>query len=249
VSSVFLTAEWRRLLMLSFPIEPRVLRLYTPRGTEIDNWQGATYISVVGFLFLNTKVKGVAIPCHRNFEEINLRFYVRSRGPEGWRRGVVFIREVVPRRAIAWGGRWLYNENYVACPTRSSTSHPSETQAGRAAYSWSHNGHWLTIGADYSGASSYPAEGSEEEFITEHYWGYSVQRDGGTVEYRVEHPQWRVWPAAHTTLDGDLTGFYGAEFASALTRRPSSAFVADGSPVIVRKGSRIRDEASRIRRE
>jgi uncharacterized protein YqjF (DUF2071 family) len=246
MNAAFLTAEWRRLVMLSFAIEPQVLRLYTPRGTEIDEWRGATYVTLVGFLFLNTKVKGIAIPFHRDFEEINLRFYVRSRGPEGWRRGVVFIREVVPRRTIASVARWLYNENYVACPTRSTTRDPSGTTPGRAEYNWNHEGHWLTIGADYAGASSHPAEGSQEEFITEHYWGYAIQRDGGSVEYRVEHPQWRVWPATQATLDGDLTGFYGPEFASALTRSPSSAFVADGSPVIVRNGNRINDDAGRI---
>lgn len=113
MSTVFLTAEWQRLVMLNFPIEPQALQRYAPRGTEIDAWEGTSFISLVAFRFLNTRVRGLAIPFHRDFEEINLRFYVRSRGPEGWRRGVVFIREVVPKQAIASIARWLYNENYV----------------------------------------------------------------------------------------------------------------------------------------
>ena len=237
--SVFLTAEWRHLVMLNFPIEPKALQKLTPKGTEIDDWEGTTYVSLVAFLFLETKVKGLAIPFHRDFEEINLRFYVRSRGPEGWRRGVVFVREVVPKQAIAFLARMLYNENYIACPTRSSVIDPSGDTAGSVEYGWRSDGQWLSIGAEFSGEPSLPKKNSLEEFITEHYWGYSTQRDGETVEYQVEHPQWKVWTVSETKLDGDVVGFYGPEFASALQSPPSSAFVADGSPVTVRQGKRL----------
>lgn len=225
--------------MLNFVIEPRALARYTPRGTEVDAWAGSTYVSLVAFRFLNTRVKGWAVPFHRDFEEINLRFYVRRRGPEGWRRGVVFVREVVPRRAIAAVAKWLYNENYVACPTRSTVIDPTGGGEGRVEYGWKHRGRWLTIAARFAGQASAAAASSQEEFITEHYWGYSAQRDGGTVEYRVEHPRWKVWTASETTLDGDIQGFYPAELASVLAEKPASAFVADGSPVVVREGRRI----------
>ena len=199
---------------------------------------GRRLFSLVGFSFLDTKVKGLAIPFHRNFEEINLRFYVRARGPDGWRRGVVFVREVVPRRAIALVARWLYNENYQACPTRSTIIDPVDGTDGSVEYSWKHNGEWLSIGARFSGEPSLAEKNSLEEFITEHYWGYSTQRNGGTVEYQVEHPQWKVWKATETTIRGDMIGFYGSEFASALGSGPTSAFVADGSAVTVRKGKK-----------
>lgn len=236
---VFLTAEWRHLVMLNYPIEPAVLEPYVPRGTELDAWNGTTYISLVAFSFLDTRVRQLSIPFHRDFEEINLRFYVRARASDGLRRGVVFLREVVPRIAIASIARWLYNENYVACPARSIITECNADGAGSATYSWKHRGQWLTIGAEYSGAPVLPPENSEEEFITEHYWGYSSQSDGSTKEYRVEHPQWRVWPASKYTAEGDLSGFYGAEFAAALAREPTSVFVADGSPIVVRKGTTL----------
>ena len=246
MAPTFLTAEWRRLLMLNFPIDPKELRKHTPRGTEIDTWNGETYISLVAFSFLNTRIKGVAVPFHRDFEEINLRFYVRSRGPEGWRRGVVFVREVVPRLAIASIARWLYNENYVACPMDSRVVDPSEGQGGSVEYRWRHRGQWLSIRGRFTGVSVVPRTDSQEEFITEHYWGYSKQRDGGTVEYKVEHPQWRVWPVTDAELDGPVASFYGPEFASALGSQPCSSFVADGSPVIVRKGKRIDKRIARL---
>lgn len=239
MTSAFLTAEWRDLVMLNYPIEPSILAPHVPRGTELDEWGGRTFISLVAFSFLDTRVKGVAVPFHRDFEEINLRFYVRFKGPEGWRRGVVFVREVVPRRAIASIARWLYNENYVACPTRSDRQQAADGSR-ILEYGWSHKGNWLTIGATHSGSPSLPEKGSEEEFITEHYWGYTSQRDGGTVEYRVEHPQWNVWPASDHVASGDFADFYGSEFAEALRSTPSSAFVADGSAVTVRGGSRVR---------
>ena len=227
--------------MLNYSIEPEALQKFRPRGTEIDVWEGTTFISLVGFSFLDTRVKGLAIPYHRNFEEINLRFYVRARGPDGWRRGVVFVREVVPRRAIALVARWLYNENYLACPTRSTVIDPLEGAVGSVEYSWKHDGEWLSIGARFSGEAGLPEINSQEEFITEHYWGYSTQRDGGTVEYQVEHPQWKVWRATETSIRGDVIGFYGCEFASALGSGPTSAFIADGSAVTVRKGKRGED--------
>lgn len=236
---IFLTAEWRWLVMFNFAIEPQLLRKFTPAGTEIDHWNGTTFVSLVAFKFLNTKVRGLSIPFHRHFEEINLRFYVRGRGPEGWRRGVVFVREVVPRQAIAKVARWLYNENYHACPTRSTIVEPSDAQPGSVEYGWNHGKHWLTIGTRFAGEPVLPAPDSHEEFITEHYWGYSSQWDGRTVEYQVEHPQWRVWSATETKLDGDLHGFYGPEFAEAMTAPPHSVFVADGSPVNVRRGTRL----------
>ena len=236
----FLTAEWRHLVMLNFPIEPAVLEPYVPRGTELDTWKGTTYVSLVAFSFLDTRVKRLPIPFHRDFEEINLRFYVRSKAREGVRRGVVFVREVVPRLAIASIARWLYNENYVACPTRSTITRQDPHGSGSAIYSWKHRGQWLTIGAEYSGAPALPSEDSEEQFITEHYWGYSSQSDGSTVEYRVEHPQWRVWPATKHIAEGDFSGFYGSEFAGALAQNPTSVFVADGSPIVVQKGTTMK---------
>jgi len=237
MTRVFLTAQWRHLVMLNYAIDPHVLYPYVPRNTELDTWNGTTYVSLVGFRFLDTRLKRIAIPFHRHFEEINLRFYVRTETPDGIRRGVVFIREVVPRRAIAWIARWVYGENYVACPVRSDIDLADNGGASRITYDWKHEGSWLTIGATFAGDASLPVAGSEEEFITEHYWGYSALRDGRTVEYRVEHPQWRVWPGTGHVARGDFARFYGSAFADALSQQPTSSFIAQGSPVVVREGA------------
>jgi len=231
----FLTAEWRHLVMANFEVDPAVLRPLVPAGTELDAHGGVTYASVVAFRFLNTKVRGLAIPWHRDFEEINLRFYVRREHAGETRRGVVFVREVVPRRLIAWVARYAYNEPYVALPTRTRID-----GAGRYEYGWKQGSDWATLAASVTGVPQLPAPGSVEEFISEHYWGYNRQRNGATIEYRVEHPQWQVWHAHECTFHCDIAALYGDAFVPFLSRAPASVFVADGSPVSVYDGAPVR---------
>lgn len=236
MASTFLTAEWRDLVMLNYEVDPRVLARRVPAGTELDVWQGRTLVSLVGFRFLRTRVLGLPIPFHRDFEEVNLRFYVRRRGPEGWRRGVVFVKEIVPKWAIAWVARTVYNENYVSLPMRHQIVAPGAGRDGLAEYGWRLGGSWYVLSAQIRGEPAIPPPGSEEELITEHYWGYALQNDGSALEYQVEHPQWKVWSATESLFDGDPEALYGPEFGPFLTGRPVSAFVAAGSPIVVRRG-------------
>ena len=236
--AVFLTAEWRRLAMLNYEIDPAALMAYVPAGTELDDWEGRHYVSVVGLLFVDTRVWGVSVPFHRDFEEINLRFYVRREVGDEVRRGVVFVKEIVPKRAIAVVARGVYNENYVAMPV----SHAVERDYGggcKVGYRWGKAAEEHRLSVRVEGEAGALADGSEEEFITEHYWGYVGQRDGGTLEYEVEHPRWRVWRAREAELRCDVERLYGEEFADALGGEPASAFLAEGSAVVVRKGVRV----------
>lgn len=234
----FLTAEWRQLAMLNYPIEPKVLRPFVPAGTELDAWREQHWVSVVGFMFLRTRVWGVGIPLHQNFAEVNLRFYVRRLTPEGWRRGVVFIKEIVPRRAIAMVARTLYHEPYVALPVRQRLRQAArELQEVEYAWEFQRQSHWLKL--TVAGAPEPLRSGSDGEFITEHYWGYNRQPDGATVEYRVEHPAWRVQEAVTAELQCDVAALYGPAFRDSLTGKPASAFLAEGSPVTVYRGQRL----------
>jgi uncharacterized protein YqjF (DUF2071 family) len=236
MEAAFLTAEWRWLAMLNYAVDPAVLKPFVPSGTELDFYGDMTYVSVVGFQFLNTRVWGAAIPFHRDFEEVNLRFYVRYKAPEGWRRGVVFVREWVPRFAIAWVARMFYGEPYLALPMRHAVAQ-SDTGL-QVRYSWQRAGVWESLEISATGKSREMEIGSKEEFITEHYWGYTA-RGFRSNEYQVEHPRWRIWPADHCRLEADVTALYGDRFAESLSLPPDSAFLADGSPVIVRKASRV----------
>jgi len=221
----FLTARWRHLAMLNWPVAPEVVEPFIPRGTELDFFQGRTFVSVVGFMFLDTRVRGWAIPFHRNFEEVNLRFYVKR----GDRRGVTFVKELVPRAAIAWIARAAYGERYEAVPM----SH-SDPPALR--YAWRYGGREMSIDLEPAGPFAPIESGSEAEFIAEHYWGYASRPDGSTVEYRVEHPRWNVATAARAALSADPELLYGKRFAATLAAPPASAFLAEGSEVTVMEG-------------
>ncbi|HWY05563.1 MAG TPA: DUF2071 domain-containing protein [Candidatus Acidoferrales bacterium] len=232
---IFLSAEWRDLVMLNYEADPACVQKYVPPGTELDSFAGKTYVSLVGFRFCRTKLLGsIPIPFHTEFEEINLRFYVRRSTGGETRRGVVFIAEIVPKRAVAFAARWFYGENYVRRPMAHRV-HAEESNL-EVQYSWRSRSHWCKLQARAVGAPSLPAEASLEQFITEHYWGYSRQPNAGTVEYHVSHAPWKVWSASHAEFSGDTRDLYGDELSQLVKKNPASAFIADGSPVKVLRG-------------
>ena len=234
---VFLSAEWRDLVMLNYEVDPGLLQSYLPRGTELDQFEGRTFISLVGFRFLRTKLFGLAsVPFHANFDEVNLRLYVRLREGGEIRRGVVFIGEIVPRAGIALVARLAYGENYSSHPMRHSVS--LSPTGGLARYEWRFEGQWCGLEARATATAAQPPEGSFEQFITEHYWGYSAGR-GQCFEYRVAHRPWNIWTTSAARFHGNDDSLYGPQLEAILRRAPHSAFVADGSPVIVFTGRRI----------
>ena len=225
---IFLTAEWRYLAMLNYEVDAALLQPFVPAGTELDRWQRRAFVSVVGFRFLKTKMLGVLpIPMHSNFEEVNLRFYVRRNVGNEVRRGVVFIREMVPRRAIAFVARRFYNENYVALPMAHEIQ-PVRNNGLRVSYRWRNGKCWSGISLKTSDNAELPGEGSAEQFITEHYWGYAAQPGGGCVEYRVAHPSWKVWQVGRAELEGDVETIGGRRMAAALRGEPNRLFSPKG---------------------
>jgi uncharacterized protein len=228
----FLTANWRYLAMLNYVVDPGLLAPLVPLGTEIDFENGETFLSVVGFLFLDTRLLGFPIPVHRDFEEVNLRFYVRRKSADTWRRGVVFVCELVPRRVIALVARACYGENYLAVPMKHEIEHLDENL--KVEYSWCRGRKWESLNMCATGEPQTIPAGTHAEFITEHYWGYTSLRDG-CGEYRVEHPRWKIWNVTEFELHADVATLYGEQFVETLNQPPRSAFIADGSPITVHR--------------
>src|SRR5260370_3851466 len=194
--------------MLNYAVERGVLHRYVPPGTVLDSFEGRTSLSLVGFRFCHTNLLGhFALPFHTDFDEVNLRFYVRRKNSSGDRRGVVFISEVVPRRAIALAARVVYGENYTSLPMRHSIQ-ASELGA-TAEYQWKIGSQWCQLAAQTAGDPSRPGEASLEQFITDHDWGYSTQRSGGCLEYHVSHVPWQVWATARAGFEGEVNALYG----------------------------------------
>jgi uncharacterized protein len=231
----FLTAEWLNLVMLNYAADPGLLNRFVPAGTELDSFDGVTYLSLIGFEFNRTRMAGLSIPFHGSFEEVNLRFYVRR----GSRRGVVFIRELVPRRAVAAIARLAFGENYACVPMSHVIRIEPGTNSISAEYSWGSGPSRCAMQLEAGEPWLLPAEGSLSQFITEHYWGYAAQPGSGCLEYEVQHPRWRVREARCARFSGDAAPVYGGEFAKVFAGLPNSAFLAEGSQVTVFKGTTI----------
>ncbi len=234
----FLNAQWRKLVMANYAVNPEILKKYVPFETEPDFWNGACYISVVGFMFVDTRMLGIRIPLHINFEEINLRFYVKYRHSEGYKRGVVFIKEIVPRPALTFVANTLYGENYETLPTRHNWQETGKTLT--VEYGWKKNGRWNSLKAIAQSEAVDIAPGSEEEFITEHFWGYTKISDTATSEYEVSHPRWQIYPVQDYTIDVDFKDVYGPDFAFLQDEKPLSVYLAEGSGIKVMQGARLR---------
>lgn len=235
---IFLSTEWRDLLMLNYESDPALLRRFVPRGTELDSFEGTTYVSLVGLRFARTKLFGmISVPFHSDFDEINLRIYVRRGEGSEIRRGVMFIREIVSLPAVTLVARMAYAENYRTMPLRHSI-HLTDS-GGSIEYSWELKRQRFRLYGQTEGSPSFVAEGSLEQFISEHYWGYSRRRDGGSLEYHVAHKPWQIWRASNAAFEGDGASLYGSDFGCILSRPPRSAFIADGSPVLVYSARRI----------
>lgn len=233
MAAVFLTAHWRYLAMLNYRVPPDLLLPLVPKGTELDTWQGHAYVSVVGFLFEHTRVLGIPVPFHQTFEEVNLRFYVKREAKGETRRGVTFIRELVPRRSVAWLARFAYNEPYRAVPMRHAFGIMGPAWRPLSVeYAWKARGRWSGLRVAPTGNAHHVRPGSEEEFLSHHRWGYT-RAPLGTIEYEVRHDPWPLWKVPVASLVGDLAPVYGERFAKALAGQPHCAYLAEGSAVTV----------------
>ena len=248
-----LSARWTELLVLNFPVPAELIRQFAPPGTEPDLHDNQAYASIVGFRFRGARLFGLPIPGHTQFAEINLRYYVQRCVEGEARRGVVFVKEIAPKRAIGATANWLYNENYITRPMRSnlrvagsrlstgdSIEYAWQTRSGRPHGSRLLRGlatrRWNRLAACVAAPLRLPPAGSFEQFIVEHYWGYVRGRDGRTREYRVLHEPWRVAPVDEVVWDCDLAATYEPPFAEYLAAPPVNALIADGSPIQLFRG-------------
>ncbi len=223
----FLTARWHNLFLATYPVAPSLLEPRLPPGLTLDLRDGNAFVSVVAFEFLDTRVANIGWPGYRNFGELNLRFYVR-RGEE---RGVVFIREFVPQRLIAWIANWIYNEPYLAAPVRVIRNESPERIEMDYRLRFAGREHRIQV----TGAKPAfrPAAGTDEHFFKEHHWGFGITRRGQTLRYQVDHPVWDVYPVRSYALDLDFGAVYGPEWGFLQQATPTSTVLAVGSAIAV----------------
>jgi uncharacterized protein YqjF (DUF2071 family) len=232
----FLSAEWRKLVIANYEVNPSILQNYIPHKTEIDFWNNTCYVSLVGFMFLNTKVKGLKIPFHINFEEVNLRFYVKYKSDKEWKRGVVFIKEIVPKSVLSLVANTVYKEHYQTLPMEHSWIINDDTL--EVTYKWK-NTVWNSVKVTAENRLTSLEVGSEEDFISEHYWGYTKTSENTTSEYGVEHPVWQFYKVKDYSINVNFEESYSSEFGFLNDANPISVFLAEGSEITVREGRKI----------
>jgi uncharacterized protein len=229
----FLTAKWHDLVMANYEVAPEVLQARVPSGTSLDFHEGKCFVSLVAFMFLDTRVLGFPVPFHVNFEEVNLRFYVKRETADDTRRGVCFVKEIVPRLAIATVARMFYGEPYEAW-RMSRVKNGNELT-----YNWWKGDNAHSVKIEIGENLGVPPANSHGEFIIEHYWGYTKRGAARTDEYKVEHPKWEIFDVKNYEIKVDFAALYGAEFAFLNSMKPYSVFMAKGSEISVYKGAKI----------
>lgn len=234
----FLKAKWENLIMANYAVPPEVLAPYLPKGVELDFYEGKTYVSLVGFLFKDTRIFNVPIPFYGTFEEVNLRFYVIRKIGNEIKRGVVFINETVPSKIVAAVANYLYKEHYVSIPTRHNWKTDGEIK--QIKFDWKIDGDWNSIYAEAMEAGFPMVAGGIEEFIFEHYYGYTKIDSETTEEYNILHDRWHVNEVTKYEINCNFAAMYGNDFDFLKERKPDSVMLAEGSPVSVKwKRNRI----------
>lgn len=233
----FLNAQWRKLAIANYEIDPDILTPFIPPKTELDIWKDKCYVSLVGFMFVNTKLLGVPIPFHRNFEEVNLRFYVKHYDGESWKRGVVFIKEIVPKPALTFVANTVYKEHYQTMKMDHSWEEHEDHRLVKYTWSLKRNSNSFAVKTDLR--STEIEHGSETEFITEHYWGYTKVNDETSYEYEVTHPKWKAYVVQEHDIQVDFGNVYGPTFEFLNQLEPTSVMLAEGSEITVENKRKI----------
>jgi len=234
----FLKAEWRKLAIANYIITPKLLEKYLPFGTELDLYNGQCYVSLVGFMFCNTQLFGIKVPYHINFEEVNLRFYVKKKEKELIKRGVVFIKEIVPKPALTLIANTFYNEHYETLPMKHEWKEDGNNSVIN--YQWKKHQKWNSFTVNASSKTSEIKAGSVTEFITEHYWGYARVNSKKTNEYEVTHPRWKKHDVSDYQIDVDFGSVYGDKFSFLTAENPVSVMLAEGSNITVENKTTIK---------
>lgn len=235
----FLTAHWQHLALVTYAVPVGVLEPYLTADLEADaceqlqdetTSEPVAYVSLVAFDFMQTKVMGVKWPGFVNFPEVNLRAYVREKGGEK-RRGVTFVRELVPSRMVAWIARLTYNEPYAAAKMSSEV----REEAGRlhVQHGWTLQGQSYRLDVEADAQPKPHVPDSVEQFFKEHRWGFGRDRRGGTLTYEVRHPVWRTFDIKAYTVDVDFAALYGEPWGFLSEATPVHVMLAEGSDVAV----------------
>lgn len=227
----FLTANWENIVMINYLVDRAVLLPYLPHGVDLDTYEDKVFVSLVGFKFAKSKIFGVSIPIYGSFDEVNLRFYVKREDGGELKRGVVFISEIVPYQIVSFLANSLYKEHY-----RTAKMESSITLAGKKKYlkyAWKTAQNNCLIDVIFENEVAEIEANSEEEFIYEHYYGFTKVNENETWEYKVNHSRWKTNKVESFDIKCDFEKMYGSPFSFLNQQAPYSVYNAIGSEVSI----------------
>jgi len=228
----FLVADWQKLIFVNYEVDPSILLPYLPKGLELDGYKGKYYISFVTMRFNNTRVLGIPFPFHTRFEEVNLRFYVKRKLLDNsWRKGVIFISEIVPKPMITWIAKALYNESYQTLKLDHRWDIQRNTQTIN--YNIFKQGHKNSISIKTNHNNEMIAHNSLKKFIIERYFGYTSNRKNRVIEYEVIHTPWKTSDIHNQDININFEQLYGKTFSFLNTQPPESIYFTEGSKTTV----------------
>lgn len=224
-----LRAEWNNIIMANYAVPKELLLPYVPYKTELDFFESETYVTLAGFMFLNTQMLGFDIPFHSNFEEVTLRFYVKSTRGLAAKRGVVFIKEIVPKYAITLLANTVFGQNYMTLKMKSF--HQDMGDHMETAYEWKHLDKWNKLTAKAGKRSTPIRQNRFNEFIADHYYGFRKNGETKTYQYEVEHELWETFNVIDYSVNCDFGSLFGNEFSILNKEKPKSVFMLKGSEI------------------
>lgn len=233
MKSHILLAEWNNVVMANYRVPKELLLPYVPYGTEPDFFEGEAYISLVAFMFLNTRIRNFSVPFHTDFEEVNLRLYVKSMDRGNWKKGVVFIKEIVPKPAITFIANTVFGQKYATMKMRHS--HGDSGEFLQVGYEWNFQNKWNQLSVKSAKKSLPILPSSYEEFIADRYWGFAKYKDTKTYVYEVQRPRWEILPVISHSIDCDFGALYGEEFSFLNDAHPKSVLITKGSEIRIFK--------------
>lgn len=224
-----LRAEWNNIIMANYVVPEELLLPLIPYKTRLDLFEGESYVTLAAFMFLNTEMLGFNIPFHSNFEEVALRFYVRSNNPLSEQRGVVFIKEIVPKYAISLLANTFFGQKYTTLKMKSFHRDAGDTM--ETGYEWKYQNKWNKIMAKTGKRSTPIQQNNFNEFIADHYFGYRKYGETKTYQYEVEHKLWDTFNVHNYSVECDFGSLFGNEFSILNEIKPKSVFMLKGSEI------------------
>ena len=234
-------AEWREIVVINFEIDPKLLRNFIPPKTELDFFNETSFVTLMARACKNVKPYGWPIVFAKSIDQILLRFYVKRKVGDTWRRGVCLIRDYLPKRKASFFLNWMFKHSFTQVPIKRTSSNFESglpTQLPTVEYQWTTGDYVNHIKVNARSQMRQQEQETKESFVLDHHYGYTV-KEGKTYEYYVEYSPWAMWDAQSGSFDCDTENVFGRPFVRALKQRPASVFLARGSDVIIYRPTEI----------